>query len=307
MANAWVAAARPTTLWAAFAPVLVGTAAAYNSGCFRLAPALAALFGALWIQVGTNFANDLFDFQKGADNDARLGPLRAVQAGAITPRAMAMATGLAFALAALSGVYLIWVAGPWIAALGLASILAGLAYTGGPYPLGYHGLGDLFVFVFFGMVAVAGTAFVQCSRVPTTAWTAAVALGCLSTAILVVNNLRDRVSDRAAGKKTLAVILGARATRVEYALLVAIAFSIPLVGFFRWLDSPDGIRWQASWLALPWLAAPMAALLVRRVWLEDGVALNRSLGGTARLLLAFSVLYSISLVATTSMAAPAAS
>lgn len=282
----WISAARPATLWAALAPVLVGTACAYGEGCLRLGPALAALFGALWIQIGTNFANDFFDHRKGADTEERLGPKRALQAGHLSSRQMAWATGLAFGLATLAGVYLVAVAGPWVAAIGVAAVLSGLAYTGGPFPLGYHALGDLFVFVFFGLVAVLGTIYVQCQTLPRSGWWAAVAMGSLSTAILVVNNLRDRHTDRQAGKRTLAVVLGGKATRVEYTLLVLAAFSVPV------LAAAEG---ASAILLIPLIALPWGLKLIRRVATTDGAALNQALKGTARLLLLFSLLYAVSL------------
>src|SRR5262249_51411853 len=195
----WIAAARLRTLPAAVVPVVVGTACAAASGGMALGPALAALGGALAIQIGTNFANDVFDAERGADGPDRIGPVRAVAAGLITPAAMKRAMIAAFGIATALGVYLIAVAGWPVVAIGVASILSGIAYTGGPWPLGYHGLGDAFVLVFFGFVAVCGTAFVQLDHVPWLAIVAAVPVGALATAILVVNNLRDRATDERAG------------------------------------------------------------------------------------------------------------
>ena len=226
--SVWLMAARPRTLTAAIAPVLVGTAAAIADGGFAPLPALAALCGAVWIQIGTNFANDYFDARKGADSE-RVGPTRVTQAGLVAPRAMRRAIGLAFGAAFACGIYLVAVAGWPVVAIGLASILCGVAYTGGPYPLGYHGLGDLFVFVFFGPVAVAGTYFVQTLRwSPAVAWIS-VPVGSLCVAILVVNNLRDLGSDRKAGKRTLVVRHGRRFGRAQYGLLVAAAYAAPAV------------------------------------------------------------------------------
>lgn len=281
-AAAWLLAARPKTLPAAVAPVLVGTAVALREGGFRPGPALAALAGALLLQVGSNLANDVFDHEKGADAVGRLGPPRAAQSGLLTPAAMKRGTAAVFGLATLVGCYLAYVAGWPVVAIGLASIASAVAYTGGPRPIGYHGLGDLFVFVFFGLVAVCGTVFVQMLRVPALAWWAAVPVGLLATAILVVNNERDREQDAACGKRTLAVRLGPRASRVEYALLVALSFAVPVALVLAGRAGP--------WLLLPLLAAPLAVQRVRRVAGSSGAALDPSLAATAQLLLAFSFL-----------------
>jgi 1,4-dihydroxy-2-naphthoate octaprenyltransferase len=206
----WIAAARLRTLPAAVVPVLVGTAVAYATHAIAWGPALAALGGALAIQIGTNFANDVFDAERGADGPDRIGPLRAVSAGLISAAAMKRAMIAAFVVASAFGLYLTATVGWPIVAIGVASIIAGIAYTGGPYPLGYHGLGDIFVLAFFGFVAVCGTAFVQLGNVPALAVWAALPVGALATAIIVVNNLRDRPTDARAGKRTLAVRLGRR-------------------------------------------------------------------------------------------------
>ncbi|HYX90253.1 MAG TPA: 1,4-dihydroxy-2-naphthoate polyprenyltransferase, partial [Myxococcaceae bacterium] len=200
---AWILAARPKTLAAAVMPVCVGTALAYGSGKGRAGPALAALAGALLIQIGTNLANDFFDFKKGADTGARLGPTRVTQAGLIAPEAVFTAAMLAFGAAVAVGLYLTWVAGWPILVIGLLSVASGYAYTGGPYPLGYHGLGDAFVFVFFGLVAVAGTYYAHALALTPLAVAAGVPLGALSTGLLAVNNLRDVETDARAGKRTL--------------------------------------------------------------------------------------------------------
>ena len=251
-------------------------------------PALGCLAVALLVQIGTNFANDVFDFEKGADTVERLGPTRAVQAGLLTPAQMRRGMILAFFLAFLAGLYLSWFGGPVFLVLGVVSILAGVGYTGGPFPLAYNGLGDVFVLIFFGFVAVCGTAFVQVGAVPGAAWWAAVPVGSLATAILVVNNLRDRKTDAAAGKRTLAVRYGAAFTRGQYALLLAASYTVPMI---LWL------RGQASiWVLLPLLSLPFAALLLRRILRDQGRALNPSLGGTAKLLLLFSLLLAAGLV-----------
>ncbi len=283
----WLLAARPKTLPAAVAPVIVGTAIAAADGGFFLPAALAAFAVALLLQIGANLANDVFDFRRGADIN-RLGPVRVTQSGLIPPQRVLLATGLVLGAAMLVGVYLVWRGGWPILLLGLLAILSALAYTGGPAPLGYHGLGDLFVFLFFGAVAVAGTAYVQTQELTRLAVAASVPVGCLATAILVVNNLRDVETDRVAGKRTLAVRLGAPATRLEYALLLAAAYLTPPL---LWLT--DLI---SAWWWLPWLTLPLAAALVRRVARETGPALNARLAGTARLQLLFGLLFAGSIL-----------
>ncbi|HEY0194642.1 MAG TPA: 1,4-dihydroxy-2-naphthoate polyprenyltransferase [Kofleriaceae bacterium] len=282
----WIGAARLRTLPAAVVPVVVGTACAAASGGVALGPALAALGGSLAIQIGTNFANDVFDAEKGADGPDRVGPLRAVSAGLITPAAMKRAMIAAFGVATLLGLYLVSVAGWPVVAIGVASILSGIAYTGGPFPLGYHGLGDVFVMLFFGFVAVCGTVFVQLGRVPGLAIAAAVPVGALATAILVVNNVRDRATDVRVGKRTLAVRFGRRAALVEYALLLAAAYAVPV-----------GLAIAGRpWAALPVLSAPLALSRLRAVVAAaDGPTFNRCLAATGQLLLVFGVLFAIGL------------
>ncbi|HWO22132.1 MAG TPA: 1,4-dihydroxy-2-naphthoate polyprenyltransferase [Kofleriaceae bacterium] len=274
----WISAARLRTLPAAIVPVAVGTAVARAAGSIAWGPALAALGSALAIQIGTNFANDVFDAERGADGPDRVGPTRAVAAGLISAAAMKRAMIGAFAVAAALGLYLVAIGGWPVAALGIASIAAGIAYTGGPWPLGYHGLGDVFVLGFFGFGAVCGTAYVQLGHVPALAVWAALPVGALSTAILVVNNLRDRATDERAGKRTLAVRLGRRATLIEYAALLAVAFAVPL-----------GLALATSggaWLALPLATAPLALARLRDLaGAADGPAFNRCLAATAQLLL----------------------
>jgi 1,4-dihydroxy-2-naphthoate octaprenyltransferase len=288
-ARAWLLAARPATLSAAVVPVAVGSAcAAAAAAGFRPGPALAALLGAVFIQIGTNFANDVFDYEQGADTAERLGPTRATQAGLLTPRAMRVGMIAAFGLAVLAGLYLVWVAGWPVVAIGVASVLSGIAYTGGPYPLGYHGLGDVFVLVFFGFVAVCGTAFVQLGQVPALAWWASVPIGSLATAILVVNNVRDRVTDAKAGKRTLAVRLGRGGGVAEYVLLVLVSYATPgillVLGLARWP------------VLLPVLTLPLALAQIRvLVAGVEGPALNLCLKRTAQTLLAFGLLFAAGL------------
>lgn len=284
-ARAWILAARPATLTAAFVPVAVGTASAAVAGGLRWLPALAALLGAFAIQIGTNFANDVFDAEKGADTEERLGPTRAVASGLLSNAAVRAGMIAAFGIATLAGVYLTLVAGWPVVAIGVASIASGIAYTGGPYPLGYHGLGDVFVMVFFGFVAVTGTCFVQTGTVESVALAASVPVGALATAILVVNNLRDRETDRLAGKRTLAVRFGRRGAEREYALCLLLAYGVPaaLAAFF------------GPWLFLPLLTAPLGFRLFVRLRREDGAALNPVLVDTAKLLLVHGVLFAAGL------------
>lgn len=288
VARAWLMAARPPTLPAAVAPVLVGSAVAYAQGAFSAPVFIAALLAALLIQVGTNFANDYFDFHKGADTAARLGPTRVTQSGLIAPAAVLRATVLVFGLAALLGLYLAWVGGWPIVVIGLLSIGAGVLYTGGPFPLGYNGLGDLFVFVFFGLIAVCGTAYLHLGNVPPAAWLHALPVAMLVTAIIVVNNVRDADTDRAAGKRTLAVLLGAGFARAEYAALTLGAYLLPPLSVALGVASP--------WALLPLLTLPLAAGLVRAMLTEEGAALNRALKGTGRLHMLFGALLALGLI-----------
>jgi 1,4-dihydroxy-2-naphthoate octaprenyltransferase len=285
--SAWWLAIRPATLTASAAPVLVGSGAAWADGKFALWPALAALVGASLLQVGANFANDVFDFERGADNADRLGPQRATQQGWITAGQMKRAMWLAFAGATAVGLYLTLVAGWPVLALGLLSIAAAYLYTGGPKPYGYLGLGDLAVFLFFGFGAVAGTYYVQAHAVSPLAWLAAIPIGALATAILVVNNLRDIETDARAGKHTLAVRLGDAPTRSYYLLLLAIAYLLPAFLWWRGLAN--------AWVMLSWLSLPLALQLASRMRRERGLALNGCLVQTARLEVIFGVLLAIGL------------
>lgn len=284
----WVLASRPRTLPAAVAPVVVGMALAIAHGVFAWGPALAAMLGACFIQIGTNFANDYFDFKSGADTADRMGPLRVTQAGLVTPAQIKAATAIAFGLATLCGLYLTWVGGWPIVVIGLLSILSGIAYTGGPFPLGYNGLGDLFVFVFFGLVAVGGTYYVQAMGFSPIVLAVAVPVGLLSTAIIVVNNLRDADTDVVAGKRTLAVMFGKGFARYEYVTLLALSYLAPMI-----LTAMGKL---SLWALLPLLSLPMAVSLIRKVHTVQGPALNPVLGGTGKLLLVFSLLFSLGLV-----------
>jgi 1,4-dihydroxy-2-naphthoate octaprenyltransferase len=285
--SAWLFAARPATLPAAIVPVVVGTAASGRGAHLRVSVFLAALAASILIQVGTNFSNDYFDYVRRADTETRLGPRRLIQLGIATPRRVLTAGLLCFALAALLGLYLISVGGWPILVIGLVSILSGLAYTGGPWPLAYHGLGDLFCFVCFGVLAVTGSAYLQTGTFTGWALAAAMPVGFLVTAILVVNNLRDIPTDRQAGKRTLAVILGPRGARTEYALLVLGAYLAPPV---MWLAGHGSIA-----LLLPWLSLPLAMRALRTVMVQEGPPLNMALKATGRLHLVFGLLFAAGL------------
>jgi 1,4-dihydroxy-2-naphthoate polyprenyltransferase len=282
---AWLIAARPKTLPAAISPVIVGCAVAWKEGAFALLPALAAFAVALLLQIGANFANDVADFQRGADTRERMGPTRVTQSGMLSPDSVVAATVLVLLLSVVPGLYLVWQGGPLFAVLGLLAILSAVAYTAGPKPFGYLGLGEVFVFLFFGPVAVVGTAYVMTQALTPLAVAESIPMGCLITAILVVNNLRDIDTDRAAGKRTLAVRIGREATRWEYALLLIVAYVTPLA---IWLT---GI--SAIWPLLAWATAPLAVILARRLWTVNGRALNPVLGGTARLCLWFAIAFAV--------------
>ena len=305
-------AARPRTLPAAIAPVIVGTAAAYyeihrpisavgqpvfvsvaaDEATLRVGAFIAALLGSILIQIGTNLANDYSDAKRGADAADRLGPVRVTSAGLIAPRRVLHATWLAFAAAVAAGIYLAFVAGPEILAVGAVSILAGVLYTGGPRPYGYAGMGELFVFLFFGLVAVNGSYYVQLERLDWLPLVLSLSIGFLATAILVVNNIRDLDTDRRAGKRTLAVRAGRNRTRSLYAALVGGAFvALPL---------GPALAGGPGWALLGLLAAPAAAPPLRAVATRtDGPSLNRALADTGRLLAAFSLLVAVGLVVAT--------
>jgi len=274
-------------LFAAAAPVAVGTAVAIRDGGFALLPALAALLGALLLQVGSNLANDVFDFQRGADAPGRVGPLRVTQTGLLTPTQVLRGMWVVFALSLIPGLYLAARGGWPVVAIGIAAIAAAVLYTGGPLPYGYKGMGEFFVFVFFGLVAVSGTYYVQTNTLTLLAIAASVPIGLLTSAILVVNNLRDIGPDRAVGKTTLAVLLGARGTRIEYLLLLGLAFAAPPALFAAGLAPP--------WVMIAWISAPLAERQARIVITQSGAALNAALAGTALLTLAFSLLFAAGL------------
>lgn len=286
--GAWVLAARPPTLTAAATPVVVGTAVALHAGEAKAGPAAAAMLGALALQVGANFANDVFDFRRGADTADRIGPPRVTQLGILSERQVIGGLAVAFGVATLAGIYLVAVAGWPVLAAGVASMLAALAYTGGPWPFGYHGLGDVFVFIFFGLVAVAGTYYVQAEAVTAAAVAASIPVGCTVTAILMVNNIRDIVTDEAAGKHTLAVMMGRQPARWLFVATVAVAYLsaaalAPIEGFGAWT--------LLAWLSLPFAVSPVRAVMTS----TDGPTLNAALRATARLHLVLGVLLAVGL------------
>lgn len=283
--GAWLLAVRPATLPAGVVPVAVGAAVAYATAPTRILPILAALAGALLLQMVANLSNDLFDHRKGADTAARLGPTRVVQAGLLSPRAVATGTAILIVLASLVGLYLTANSGPWILLIGASAILSALAYTGGPYPLGYHGLGELFVILYFGFVAVMGTVYVGSGTIPPLALWASVPPGALAAGILVVNNIRDRETDVRAGKRTLAVRWGRSAATAEYAALLLFAYATPLL---LW-----GLGLNGLLVVLPLATLPWAWSRLRRVSRDEGRALNASLSGTSALLVAFGLLFSL--------------
>jgi 1,4-dihydroxy-2-naphthoate octaprenyltransferase len=285
----WLIAARLRTLPAAIAPVLVGTALAATDHHLRVLAFLAALIGALFIQVGTNLSNDYSDARRGADTEDRLGPVRVTAGGLVPPRQVLIATYVSFGVAVLAGIYLVAIAGWQLLLVGGASILAGVLYTGGPRPYGYEGLGEVFVFLFFGLVAVTGSYFVQVEHLPWEAFALAVPVGLLATSILVVNNVRDLETDRRAGKRTLAVKLGRPRTRTMFSAFVYGAYVLAPV---TWIFGP-----YDAWLLLPWLSLPLAAGVVRAVRNHiDGPILNQTLANTGRLQLVFCLLLAAGLL-----------
>jgi 1,4-dihydroxy-2-naphthoate octaprenyltransferase len=281
-------AARPKTLTAAVAPVLVGTGLAASDGVLAVRPAVAAMVGAILIQIGTNLANDYYDFVRGGDTEERVGPVRVTQAGILPPAAVKRGMIVTLAAAMAVGVYLVSVGGWPIVVIGLASVACAVAYTGGPYPLAYHGLGDVFVFVFFGLVAVGGTYWVQGLSLPPDALLAGAGLGALSTAILVVNNLRDIETDAKAQKRTLAVRLGEAGTKAQYVIMLLVGAAVPVVGIVAF-DWP--VATIAALVFVPMAAAPLRAVLL----FESPVTLLPALGATARLVVIYGVVLAVGL------------
>jgi 1,4-dihydroxy-2-naphthoate octaprenyltransferase len=286
----WILAIRPKTLPAAAAPVILGWSIAFTTGSFCIGPALAALVSAVMIQIATNLVNDVVDFTKGADTEERTGPTRVTQTGLLNPRQVWGGVWVTFGIAALAGAYLAWLWGWVVIVVGALSILAGIAYTAGPYPLAYIGLGDLFVMVFFGFVAVCGTVFVTSGSLPALAWFGATAAGALTVNILVVNNIRDIDTDRAAGRKNIAIVFGRQIAAWEYAVMLVVAYAVPPVLVCKGIVAP--------WVLIALLSLPQGI----KLWSvlhgdQAGLALNPVLGKTAQLLLIYCLLFAAGLLA----------
>lgn len=268
---------------------MVAVSITYIDGYFRWDIALTVLLCAILIQIGTNFANDYYDFKKGADNDERIGFVRATSAGLVTPEAMLKATIITMFSAFIGGLYLVWIGGWVVLLIGLLSILFGILYTGGPYPLGYNGLGDLFVFIFFGIIAVMGTYYVHALHWSLFSFWASLPVGALAVNILVVNNLRDVGQDRLSGKRTLGVLLGEKALKWEYSLLLLLAYAIPFIILIRFESN--------LWILLPLLSLPLSLPLLNQIWNHDDKrSLNRTLERTAQFMVLYGVLFSIGIL-----------
>jgi 1,4-dihydroxy-2-naphthoate octaprenyltransferase len=291
--NTWGLAVRLRTLPAAAAGVITGSALAWYDGFFRADAALVCLLTALLLQIGSILAKDVFDFERGTDTAERAGPIRVTQAGLLTPSQVKMGMLVVFGLAGLCGLYLAWLGGWPIILLGIAAIVSAIAYTGGPFPLGYYGLGDLFVFLFFGLASVAGTYYIQAGFVSPAAWWMAVPPGLIITAILVVNNLRDLENDRKAGKRTLAVILGEKGTRAEYLICMLAAYLVIPLAALGGL-----IPWSSL---ITWVSLPLAIRTARVVFTQKGRPLNAALAGTGQVALFFSILFWIGLFLSTAL------
>ncbi len=286
--QAWVLGSRPKTLPAAAAPVLIGSAAAFAEGGFQWLPALVTLLAALLLQIGANLANDYFDFIKGADQGERLGPTRVTQSGLLSPQAVRAGMWVTFFLAALCGIYLTWVSGWWIILIGILAILAAIAYTGGPFPYGYKGLGEVFVFLFFGLAAVGGTYYAQTQTITWLAVLSSFPVGLLICAILVINNLRDLENDRKSNKNTLAVKFGKHWAQQEFIAFLVLAYLIVFLMGLSDLASP--------WILLSWLSLPFIFPLSHSVLQNTGKTLNKTLAGMGQLTLIFSLLFSLGFV-----------
>ncbi|MBZ0200765.1 MAG: 1,4-dihydroxy-2-naphthoate polyprenyltransferase [Ignavibacteriaceae bacterium] len=286
--ESWILASRPKTLLAAVVPVMVGSALAVSENKFKLPVAIAAFLCTVLIQIGTNFINDLYDFFSGADNEKRKGPQRVLVSGLITPAEMKAGIIITFLVAFFIGLYLVSVGGIIILFVGVVSILAGIAYTAGPYPLAYHGLGDIFVFIFFGVVGTVFTHYIHTGELSTVAFWSSLPVGALITNILVINNYRDFEEDKDANKNTLVVILGRTFARYQYVFMIVLSFAIPLILFF--------IFKVTAWIFLPYLTLPLAYKLIKMIYTLHGTELNKTLELTAKLSALYGLLFSFGLV-----------
>lgn len=286
--DAWILASRPKTLLAALVPVVVGTSIAINDNKFHLTAALIALLCSILIQIGTNFVNDLYDFLAGTDKKERLGPQRAVVSGIISVNQMKAGIIISFGLSFILGLYLVYLIGWEILLIGVISIIAGIAYTAGPFPLAYNGLGDLASFLFFGLIGTVGTYYVQAEEITATVFWSSIPVGALITNILVVNNYRDRLEDQSNGKHTLAVLMGEKFTRIQYVLFMILSYSILLIVFFTYK--------QSLLVFLPLLSLPLAIKLIRMIFTLHGKELNKTLEQTAKLSALYGLLFAIGIL-----------
>lgn len=286
--DAWILASRPRTLLAAIVPVVIGTAIAIHDSKFNYIASIFALLCSLLIQIGTNFTNDLFDFLKGTDKEERLGPTRAVASGMLSISEMKYGVLLTFGTAFILGLYLVYIGGLNVLLIGVASILAGIAYTAGPFPLAYNGLGDIFVFLFFGFVGTVGTYYVQAHEVSAFVYWASVPVGALITNILVINNFRDREEDKENGKNTLAVLLGAKFTQIQYLSFLILSYAVPVIVYITFKKS--------VFVFIPLFSLPLAIKLVRMIYTLKGKDLNKTLELTAKLSGIYALLFAIGIL-----------
>jgi len=282
----WLLAFRPKTLPAAIAPVIIGLSYAYHLGIFKPFITFCTLFASILIQIGTNLANDVYDFEKGTDTEERLGPKRVTQAGLLTPKQVKKAMIFTFLFALLIGCYLAWIGGWPIVIIGSFAILSGIAYTGGPFPLGYNGLGDFFVFIFFGIVAVPGTFYLQGGELfDSFAIILGIVMGLMADCILIVNNIRDADNDIKTGKRTLAVIFGKKASKIQYSIFAIIPYLFPFWIFHHAFPK------LAFFIVL--FSLPICLRNIFDIWKKSGASLNLVLANTARLQFVYTILLAI--------------
>lgn len=284
----WILASRPKTLLAAFVPVIIGSSLAYSTGKFNPVAAFIALVCSILIQVGTNFVNDLYDYLAGTDNEERVGPTRVLAAGLVSVKEMKTAIVLVFALTFILGLYLVHLGGWIILLIGILSIVAGIAYTAGPFPLAYNGLGDIFVFVFFGLVGTVGTYYVQALDISLLSVLTAIPVGALITNILIVNNYRDIETDKANGKHTLAVLFGRKFSRIQYLIFTIVSYAVPVIVYFLFK--------QSLFVFLPALSLPLAVKLIKMIYTYNGTELNQTLELTAKLSGIYGILFAAGLI-----------